>query len=437
MKIALIMGNHKKQGYPPLGVLYLAGYIRKYIKDSIIHVYDVFPDIEEVLNEDYNIIGLSCMTIQYPDVDEFARMLREQYTGIIIVGGVHITLTRQLPEWADYGIVGEGEETIRELIEFIADRKAGEEINAVSGVLYFHNNKTFYTGDRPLIKQLDDIPFPAWDLIDMHPYLQPNNVFGTVIGRGTSLMTSRGCIYHCEYCAASKMWKTVRFHSARYVVDMIEYVVREYGIDYIWFADDHFALKKSRLSEIADLIEQRNINVGVGISCRIEAYDQEMADLLKRIGVMALGLGLETGSDRMLKKIKNGCQLTVNGESDVIHQMVRDGFQVHGMFMINMPDETVKDLFCTIRFIKSLPLSKVSVAVAMPYYGTSWWDIAVNQGLIPDVIDVGFWRACNMKKLEDDRPIFKTKISHELLKSIYDDLIAYGKSLFYFDWENR
>ena len=251
-------------------------------------------------------------------------------------------------------------------------------------------------------------------------------------------MTSRGCVYHCEYCAASKMWQKIRFHSAEYVVDMISYVVEKYKVEHIWMADDHFALKKSRLVQIADMMEERQLHPGIGISARVESYDEEMSSLLKRIGVKALALGLETGSDRMLKAIKNNSALTVEQETEVVKKMVADGFEVHGMFMINMPGETVEDMEMTVKYIHELPICKCSVSVAMPYYGTKWWDIAVSQGVVPEnVTDTGFWRNTNMKKLEEERPIFKTEIPREMLDKVYDELTEYSKSLFYFDWEHR
>ncbi len=435
MRIALIMGNYIKQGYPPMGILYLAGYIRKYLPKCEISVYDVFPDMKELISKKFDLIGFSCMSIQYADVCDYAEDLKKLYGGSLLLGGVHITLTRSLPEWADYGILGEGEETIVDLLSALME---GRDLGSVAGIMYRSAENVFLNPERALIEDLDTIPFPAWDLIDMESYLRPNNVYGTVVGRGLSLMTSRGCVYHCEYCAASKMWKKIRFHSAKYVVDMISHVVDTYKVEHIWMADDHFALRKSRLNEIADLMEEKDLHPGIGISCRVESYDKEMSVLLKRIGVRALALGLETGSDRMLKAIKNNVGLTVEQEFEVVKQMVDDGFEIHGMFMINMPGETEKDLEDTVQFIHRLPICKCSVSVAMPYYGTVWWDKAVEQGSVPQIVtDKNFWRNMNMKKLESERPVFKTEIPRDKLDKVYDELTAYSRSLFYFDWENR
>lgn len=437
MKIALIMGNKKKQGFPPLGVLYLAGYLRKYKPTCNIDVFDVFPSANFPCNE-YDVIGLSCMSIQYPDVCDYAKALRNKFKGKIVFGGVHITLTKMIPDYVDFGIVGEGEETLYELVSFLDGDDSFHSITDINGLIINDGYSFIMTPKRAPIADLDKIPFPAWDLVDMNYYLKPNNVYGTVVGRGLSLMTSRGCCFNCQFCSSVKMWETLRFHSAEYVVDMIEYVVATYQIQYIWYADDHFTLNRRRLKRIADLIEERNIHVGMGISCRVDSYDDELCQILKRIGVSAIALGLETGSDRILSTIKSGIKMTVAEEAEIVKKMVSDGFQVHGMFILNTPTETMDDLKKTVDFIYSLPLCKVSVAIATPYYGTVWWDIAKQQGIVSDnPNDFALLRAYNMKTIENTRVLFKTEIKRSVLERVYTELANYSKSLFFFDWENR
>ena len=437
MKIALVMCNKQKQGYPPLGVLYLASYVRHYAPECQVDVFDVFPPVDTLLMGAYDVVGFSCMSIQYPDACDYAEELRKGFSKTVVIGGVHTTLTHGLPVWADYGIVGEGERTLLELVQWLSGPRGGTP-DLIPGLVMRKGGALFETPPREQIKDLDTIPFPAWDLIDMAPYLRDNNVYGTVVGRGLSLLTTRGCCYRCEFCAAQRMWGNVRFHSARYVADMIQFVVEHYGVEHIWMADDHFALNKRRLAELADLLSQRRISVGLGINCRVESYDAEMRDLLRRLNVRAIALGLETGSDRVLKRIKSGSRLTVAQEQAVVEQMSRDGFQIHGMFMVNIPEETVDDLQMTVDFIHRLPLSKLSVAVATPYYGTKWWEIAREQNIVPeDENACGFLRTYNMKDLSAARPVFVTGIPRDLLERTYSSLAQYARSLFYFDWENR
>lgn len=434
MKTALIMCNYERQGFPPLGILYLAGYSREYAPDSELLVFDVIPDVDDLLRMSPDVIALSAMTFQYPSASRFAEELRHSFNGIIVIGGVHISLVHNLPSWADIGIIGEGEETFTELIRALS---RGSDISQVKGLIYRNDGELRRTPPRGLIKELDSIPFPARDLISMEPYLKNNNVYGTVVASGLSLMTSRGCVFNCDFCSSSKMWNTIRFHSAEYVFSEIVNIISRWNVNHFWIADDHFALNLQRLKRIADMLEMNGIKVHLGINMRVEAYSAELSQVLHRLGVESISFGLETGSDRMLHQIKKGNPLTVEQETAIVKQAVSDGYEIHGMFMVNIPGETRKDLMDTVKLIHDLPLAKCSVAVATPYAGTRWWEIAVSQGIVPSHPDDAFWRSYDMKTLDSDRPIFRNEVGREELCRIYSELQNYSRQLFHFDWRHR
>lgn len=440
MKIAIIFSNDKKQGFMPLGILCIAAYVEKYSNDTQIDIYDVFPNQEELISKEYDIIGFSCMSVQYGGVYRYAKGIRQDYKGTIALGGIHVTLSRKLPEWADLGMVGEGEETFLELSRCsVKNHKLyTKELLNIPGLLVRNNdNEVVFTGERPVIADLDAIPIPAREKLDMKHYLMENNVYGTVIARGLNIMSSRGCVYSCEYCASSKMWGNIRFHSAERVVDELQMLMNAYDINHFWASDDHFLLNTNRLSKIADIIEERNMKLGMGVHARIESYNEKMSALLKRIGIEELAIGYETGSDRMLKSIKCNSRLTVKEELAVSEKIIKDGYQIHGLFMLNLPNETRAELQQTINFIHALPFAKVSVSIAVPMYGTRWWDIAVEQGIVPEEPDEEYWDTYGMTTLEDNRPIFKTEVSRAELVELYKEVEKYQRSLFYFDWRNR
>lgn len=106
MKIAIIMGNYEKQGFPPLGILSLAAYLEQYNPTVETEVYDIFPDEQTLLENNPDIVAFSALSVQYPAVSKYAKHLRQHYEGLICVGGVHISLTRVLPDWADIGMIG-------------------------------------------------------------------------------------------------------------------------------------------------------------------------------------------------------------------------------------------------------------------------------------------------------------------------------------------
>lgn len=443
MKIALLFGNYERQGFYPLGIMYLASYAKKYCKDKDIEIklYDVLPAIEELLSENFDMIGFSCLTIQFPRVNRYGYELRQKYNGIIIVGGIHFSLLNQLPDWANIAILGEGELTFSELVNSISENRTivFDEIRKIDGLLFRNENgKAEFSKERMLIKDIDSIPFPARELVDMDEYLKDNNVFGTKVGRGVGMMTSRGCAFNCEFCSTAKVWGNPRFHSAQYVVNEIKDIYEKYKVEYIYFEDDNFCGNKKRLFELADLLEKENLPIEFGASGRIEFITEEMIDIYKKIGIKALSFGLETGSDRMLKKIKDLQRLTVAEELERVKMVMDAGIQVHGMFMINMPDESLDDMLLTKKIIENTPFSKIAISLASPYYGTKWWDIAVEQNIVPNNPNDNFWDLYDMHSYAgDNRPIFKNDTPKETVLQIYEEICEIAKSRWNYDWRNR
>lgn len=442
MKMALIFGNYERQGFYPLGIMYLASYIRKYAAANIdIKLFDVFPDTEELVNGNFDIIGISCLTIQFPRVNKYAMELREKYKGIILVGGIHFSLLKQLPAWADIAIIGEGEETIKELVEcfYINESPNHSDLKKINGIIYRdENGLAVHTCRREFIRDLDSIPFPARDLIDMEEYLKPNNVFGTKIGRGLGMMTSRGCMFNCEFCSTAETWGNPRFHSAEYIAKEILEVYEKYKVEYIYFEDDNFCGSRKRLRELADILEPMNLPIEFGASGRIEFIDEETIELYRKIGIKAISFGLETGSDRMLKKIKDLQHLTVEQELERVKMVVDAGIQVHGMFMINMPGETLEDMLLTKKVIEESPFSKIAISLASPYYGTKWWDVAVNQGIVPKDPNDNFWDLYDMHSSGGEkRPLFKNEVPIDATLKIYEEINEIARSRWHYDWRRR
>lgn len=441
MKIALIFGNYERQGFYPLGIMYLASYLREYSEiDVDIKLYDVFPALDELINGEYDIIGFSCLTIQFPRVNRYASDLKEKYNGIIIAGGIHFSLLRQLPDWADSVILGEGEVTFKEFVESIYYNRGMdyESLKKIDGLIFRKGENIVKTNPRGFIKNLDEIPNPARDLVDMNEYLKPNNVFGTRIGRGLGMMTSRGCVFNCEFCSTAETWGTPRFHSAQYVANEIKKVYDMYKVEYIYFEDDNFCGNYSRLVELADIMERMNLPIEFGASGRIEFINEKTIELYKRIGIKAISFGLETGSDRMLKKIKDLQNLTVEQELEKVKMVVEAGIEVHGMFMINMPGETKEDMLMTKKVIQDTPFAKIAISLASPYFGTKWWNIAVEQGIVPQNPNDNFWDLYDMHSLAgDERPLFVNEVPRDEAIRIYEEICEIARARWNYDWRRR
>jgi len=437
MRVALIYASEKNHGFPPLGIASLAAVIKENLSDVEIKLYDRIPDNEFQSNY-FDLIGISSITLCFSMAHKFCMELRKEFKGIIVLGGIHFTLQKKLPSWADIGVIGEGEITFLELINlYISSQFTYSKLANINGIAFRSANSVFFTNPRKLIENIDVLPFPARGLFNIENYLKNNNSFGTKIGRGLSLVTSRGCSYDCPFCAATKLWKTTRYFSPQHIVSEIKYLIDLYNVELIYIADDNFCSQKSRLQEIANLIEKEKIKIEFGVSGRIEFYTPEIRDLFRRIGIKFISFGFETGSDRMLKIIKHNSKFTVKKTIERAKQVIADGFEIQGLFMLNLPYETKEDIDMTVEMIYDIPMVKLGLTIATPFYGTEWWNIAVDQKVVPKNPDWEFWNKCNVSVLNNESILFKNDVNLEYLQKVYSELIEYKEKLFFFDWENR
>ena len=142
MKIALISCNFERQGFPPMGIMYLSSYIKQHLPDVEIKLYDLFPDVETLVSEGFSLIGFSCFSIQYYQAEQYAKLLRNKFNGLICIGGIHVTLTHKLPFWADIAVIGEGEQTFYELLLCLRNNnlQITNSLNDIDGIIFRYEN---------------------------------------------------------------------------------------------------------------------------------------------------------------------------------------------------------------------------------------------------------------------------------------------------------
>ncbi|MGE5473934.1 MAG: B12-binding domain-containing radical SAM protein [Ignavibacteriales bacterium] len=439
MKIVLVSGNRERQGFPPLGILYLSSYILKYSSDTVIKVFDCIPTLSEITSESPDIVGISSLSLHYTDVCLFIKDLRSHFGGPIILGGAHVTLEKKLPDFFDIAVLGEGESTFLNLVNlFKADGKfTPQNLKNIDGIMYRNSNGTLCINPSSgFIQDLDSIPFPARELIDMNDYLKPNNIFGTRVGRGTTLLSSRGCAYKCDYCSISNIWARPRYHSASYVADEISHLISLYGIELLYFCDDNFCSNLPRLRLLADEIESRNIKIDIGIMGRVDFFNDEISNLYKRIGITSISLGIETGSSRMLKLLKHGNNLSIEKITDTVNRIHNSGFELSACLMIGSPTETEDDMLQTLNLASKLPFSKIHTYISLPFIGTKWWDIAIEQGIVPNNPDWDYWKVYDIRNVLDERPIFTNTVSRSKLIELSEKFKKLQQEKFYFEWKN-
>jgi len=237
------------------------------------------------------------------------------------------------------------------------------------------------------------IPPPARDIFDKR-YLFPrlNASFyrkqgGEVLGR---ISTSRGCLFNCIFCYASKFWRNkIRYFSAEYVVSEIRLLIDKYGCDSIHINDDLFIGNVVRLKEIVRLIEKEGISADVEftfIQARTDMFSEEVCQLLKRMNVRTIGFGIESGSDKILSYLKNNT-VTVSQNWEAVNRALKWGFSVWPQLIVGSPGETREDIEKTLRFTRIKDIPRYQIAILTPYPGTELWHYAEKKGLVSEDMD--------------------------------------------------
>ncbi len=411
--------------YPELGIGYIASYIKKYSNyDTDIKIIDRIKSEDEVLKKikGADLIGISSTTFEFLRARRLANKIKQQMDIPIIIGGVHISaLNNHLPKEFDIGVIGEGEQTMLELLNLYNKKTdfSYEHLKNIKGIIHNKSGKTIFTGTRGLIYPVDKIPPPARDLYDMKFYLKKHTHSPGTRGKGTSLMTSRGCPYNCVFCHSCRFWGGVRFHSPKYVINEIKELVDKYNVKYLNIFDDLFIANKKRLKEIVQFIQKEKINEKVKFCCQARAnlFNKEVGGLLKKMNMGYINFGLESGSEKILNYLKKGT-VTVEDNKNAVKIANQFGFKISSGFMIGNPNERVEDLNQTYNFIKNNPLDIIRIFITTPLPGTELWQYAKNKNIVSDDMD---WEKIN--QLYNGNNVVLSDIDKTLFQKIHLKLL--------------
>ncbi len=377
MKIHLVNDQTRSTERPKLGLGYISSYLKRYgngIEVSVSFKSDDTSGIIRTIRPD--IVGLTATTETFNEVVMIGKEIKDSFNLPIVIGGTHITiLPKSLPCWIDAGVIGEGEQTLLELLE--SYRENGVLIDEkIKGITYWEGQHLRQTEERELIEPLDRIPFPDWDMLGL-----------SKAGPG-HILTSRGCTFKCVFCASASIWRKIRFFSPEYVVNEIKTIVEKFGRKDILIYDDLFTANSNRIQRISELICQEGLDKAVRFEClsNVNHFSPEMASNLKKMNVHRISFGMESGSPTMLKYLKKGT-VTTEKIRNAVKAGVDNGMEVLGSFIIGTPGETEEDMMMTYNFIKDLKLTETGINVATPFPGTELWDYAVSKGHIKNEWD--------------------------------------------------
>ncbi len=367
---------------PPLGLLYIAGYLDKHsnydisIIDSQVEKLNYKSLSSRISSIKPNVVGLTAMTMTMIDVIKTARIVRIIDKSIrVVLGGPHVHLfpdeTINL-ENVDYLVLGEGEETFKKLLDGIDDLA---KLRKIPGLVFKDNGIIINTGIRPAIKNLDAIPFPARQLV---PYKKYTSLLAKK-DIATTIFTSRGCPFKCSFCDRPHLGKIFRARSAINVVDELEECTKM-GIHEFLFYDDTFTVNRKRVLDICNEIIKRNLDIGWDIRTRVDTINEEIIQHLKKAGCQGIHYGIEAGTEKILKVLNKG--ITIEKAKNVFDLTRKYKIPILAYFMIGSPSETKDDIYSTFKVIKMLNPDFVHITILTPFPGTKIYFKGLEKGII-------------------------------------------------------
>lgn len=367
--------------YPAIGIGYLIAMLRQQFGDLVECNFVDRHAAEAIRVWRPHLLAVSSVSQNFNHAKEVAALGRE--AGVpVIVGGYHVT---EMPETItrdmDVAAIGEAEYTICDLMQIYLDHGAfpTSELARVKGIAFWQDGELVLTDAREVVgahtRVLDELPMPARDLMRVRPH--------------TNMFTSRGCPYTCTFCASTRFWPNIRFFSPEYMIEEVRRLIRDYRVRYITFHDDLFIANVKRLRQFHELVLREGLpRQGFKFSCASSAtrITDEMAQLLKEMNFVSVSMGLESGNQEVLTRLK-GPAFKVETNREAVEILHRHGIHAHASFIIGETHESCEQMMDTYRFVRDNPLSLVNIYVLTPLPGTPVWSDARSKGLVADDMD--------------------------------------------------
>ena len=372
---------------PSIGLLGLASVVRKAgHRVKIVEAASSNLSYEEslrlILKFQPDIVGFTAVTSSIYKAARLSQMIKENRPEIkIIVGGPHVTAVPEetmskIPQF-DIAAIGEGENTLK---EFAASSENNGRLKDISGILFRENNHFIKTKARPLIKNLDDLPFPAWDLIDNFPRGYKPATFKCKRLPATYIISARGCPHLCIFCDTSVFSRQYRAFSAEYIIEMIKLLQLNFGIKEIIFEDDTFVIFKKRLIQLCETLIKEKINISWSCNGRATAVKPDILRLMKRAGCWQISYGIESSDPGILEFSRK--RTKIEQMRQALNWTHHAGILAKGFFILGFPKETENTMKKTIDFAKNNHLHDVSVSQMTPFPGSEMYRVGEKYGSI-------------------------------------------------------
>jgi anaerobic magnesium-protoporphyrin IX monomethyl ester cyclase len=372
------------QPYPPLGTLYAASLLRENgfsvvlfdsmfanSPDEVIPKIKAYqPDIFVIYDDGFNYLTKMCLTNMREAAFQMCRLAKERGCTVIVSSSDATDRSKEyLSAGADFILIGEGEFTLLELVRSIINKEG--EPGQIPGLAFLKENVLLKTGPRPLLKDLDKLPLPAWDLVDMDAYRRKWKSHTGIFSMNMS--TTRGCPFKCNWCAKPIYGNRYHARSPENVVGELVFLKEKYGFDHIWFCDDIFGLKPGWIKEFSILVRKAKLDLKFKIQARADLLLREAdVEALAEAGCENCWIGAESGSQKILDAMDKG--ITVNQIMQATGLLKKHGIRPSFFIQFGYPGEKIEDIDLTIKMINRLLPFEIGISVSYPLPGTVFYD---------------------------------------------------------------
>jgi radical SAM superfamily enzyme YgiQ (UPF0313 family) len=372
------------QPYAPLGTLYAASFMRQNgyevslfdtmfseYPEEVIAVFEKMkPDFFVIYDDGFNYLTKMCLTNMRNAAFKMIRLAKANGCAVIVSSSdATDRFEMYLDAGADFILLGEGEITLLKLIDAI--QKNETDFFNIEGLAFLRNETVVKTKKRSVMQNLDELPFPAWDIIDMEPYRQSWMKHAGYFS--LNIATTRGCPFKCNWCAKPIYGNRYNTRSPQNVVDELKMLKADFQFDHIWFCDDIFGLKPGWIKEFADLIEKEKLSFKFKMQGRVDLLLKEnnIKDL-SRAGCDNIWMGAESGSQKILDAMDKGT--TVQQIFDATRLLKKNGINASFFIQFGYPGETYEDIKKTIVMINKLLPYEIGISVSYPLPGTVFYE---------------------------------------------------------------
>jgi anaerobic magnesium-protoporphyrin IX monomethyl ester cyclase len=375
------------QPYPPLGTLLAAAVARELDHDvslfdatlasspeEIVPLLQSKPSIVIIYDDGFNYLTKMCLTVMREASFAMIRLAKIAGSTVVVCGSDSSDrYDKYFDEGADYIVRGEGEETLKHLLSALC---GGSGIESMPGVAYRLDGNTVVNPARPVIRQLDELPMPAWDLVDIESYravwLSHHGYFSM------NVATTRGCPYKCNWCAKPIYGNRYNSRSPQKVAEEISFLIKKYQAEHFWMCDDIFGLKPGWVQQFRDEVRKRKLVFRYKIQSRVDLLlERDTVDALKESGAETVWVGAESGSQKILDAMDKGTRVAQIYEAT--RMLKEKGIKVSFFLQFGYPGEIKVDIDATLNMVLDLMPDEIGISVSYPLPGTVFYDNVKSQ----------------------------------------------------------